>query len=303
MIGMAVHGGAGLLPADLLDAHREGCRDALRAGLDVLEAGGTAIDAVQRAVIVLEDDPTFDAGYGSYLNRDGQVECDAGIMDGASLATGTVCAVAGVPNPVVLARSVLESPLAVMVGPGAVEFGVERGVPVCEPEQMVEPRVARLWEELEDHGWPQGDGEAMFGDTVGAVALDQHGDLAAATSTGRDAGKATRPGRRLAVHRDRRLREQCDRRVLHDRARRADHSGRLGEVGGGPDHRRREHGGGRSRIDRPAGPDGREGRHHHARPAGSARRRVEHAPPGVRLPGPGTGAVVAGPAPEGADAT
>jgi beta-aspartyl-peptidase (threonine type) len=144
-------------------------------------------------VIVLEDDPTFDAGYGSYLNRDGLVECDAGIMDGASLATGTVCAVAGVPNPVVLARSVLESPLAVLVGPGAVQFGEARGVPVCEPDRMIAPLARRLWEEAPDRGWPPGDGAELFGDTVGAVALDRHGNLAAATSTGGMPGKP--PGR------------------------------------------------------------------------------------------------------------
>jgi L-asparaginase / beta-aspartyl-peptidase len=190
---MAVHGGAGLLPLDLLKAHREGCRGALRLGLDVLESGGSALDAVQWAVVELENDETYDAGYGSFLNRDGQVECDAGIMDGGRLATGSVCAVAGVPNPVVLARAILESPLAVLVAGGARDFAVEQGVDVCDPEQLVSPRARRLWDEHSDRGWDVADDRSLFGDTVGAVALDQRGDLAAATSTGGMPGKP--PGR------------------------------------------------------------------------------------------------------------
>jgi beta-aspartyl-peptidase (threonine type) len=193
MIAMAVHGGAGLLPSDLLDAHREGCRSALQRGLDVLSAGGSALDAVQLAVVELENDETFDAGYGSFLNRDGQVECDAGIMDGARLATGSVCSVVGVPNPVVLARRVLESPLAVLVAGGAVDFAVEQGVEVCDPDRLVSPRARRLWDAHRGRGWDEADSRSLFGDTVGAVALDQAGDLAAATSTGGMPGKP--PGR------------------------------------------------------------------------------------------------------------
>ena len=193
MIAMAVHGGAGLLPSDVRDAHRNGCRRALQRGLDVLRAGGTALDGVQRAVVELENDETYDAGFGSFLNRDGQVECDAGIMDGARLATGSVCAVAGVPNPVVLARKILESPLAVLVAGGARDFAVEQGVDVCEPEQLVSPRARRLWDEHGDRRWDVADDRSLFGDTVGAVALDQRGDLAAATSTGGMPGKP--PGR------------------------------------------------------------------------------------------------------------
>jgi L-asparaginase / beta-aspartyl-peptidase len=193
MIAMAVHGGAGLLPSDLLDAHREGCRSALQRGLAVLSAGGSALDAVQRSVVELENDETFDAGYGSFLNRDGQVECDAGIMDGARLVTGSVCAVSGVPNPVLLAKSVLESPLAVLVAGGAVEFAVEHGVEVCDPERLVSPRARRLWDAHRGHGWDEADSRSLFGDTVGAVALDRAGDLAAATSTGGMPGKL--PGR------------------------------------------------------------------------------------------------------------
>ena len=189
MIAMAVHGGAGLLPLDLLEAHRVGCRGALQLGLDVLGSGGTALDAVQSAVVAFENDETFDAGYGSFLNRDGHVECDAGIMDGARLATGTVCAVAGVFNPVVLARAILESPLAVLVAGGARDFAVEQGVDVCDPEQLVSPRARRLWDEHGDRGWDVADDRSLFGDTVGAVALDDRGDLAAATSTGGMPGK------------------------------------------------------------------------------------------------------------------
>lgn len=192
-VAMAVHGGAGLLPADLLAAHREGCRRALQIGLEVLQNGGSSLDAVATAVIEMENDETFDAGFGSFLNRDGNVECDAGIMDGDTLATGSVCAVSGVPNPVVLARRILDSPYAVLVAGGAYDFAVEHNVPVCVPGRMVSDRSRRLWEEAGDRGWDLTAARELFGDTVGAVALDGRGNLAAATSTGGAPGKP--PGR------------------------------------------------------------------------------------------------------------
>ena len=106
-IAMAVHGGAFNIPAEEREAHRLGCRAALERGLAVLRGGGSALDAVEAAVRVLEDDGTFDAGRGSFLDEDGDVSLDAGIMDGSTLNTGSVAAAIGVPNAVTLARAVL----------------------------------------------------------------------------------------------------------------------------------------------------------------------------------------------------
>jgi len=188
-IAMGVHGGAFNIPPAEREAHRLGCGRALERGLSVLHAGGTAVDAVEAAVRVLEDDGTFDAGRGSFLDEDGDVSLDAGIMDGTTLNTGSVAAVVGVPNAVSLARAVLESPHAVIVGPGAWRFAEAHGVAVCDPAEMIHPRERARW-------LAAGGGQAkpdwaaqMFGDTVGAVAMDAYGQIAAATSTGGSPGK------------------------------------------------------------------------------------------------------------------
>lgn len=183
-IAIAVHGGAFAIPPDEHEAHRLGCRRALERGREILLAGGSALDAVEAAVRVLEDDGTFDAGRGSFLDEDGNVSLDAGMMDGATLATGSVAAAIGVRSAVTLARRVLESPHAVIVGEGARRFAEQHGVETCDPADLVHPRERARWEAA-------GGGQAgpdwaaqMFGDTVGAVALDAGGNLAAATSTG-----------------------------------------------------------------------------------------------------------------------
>ena len=188
-IAMAVHGGAFRIPDDEFDIHRAGCRRALERGLEVLRDGGSSLDAVEAAVRVLEDDGTFDAGRGSFLDEDGQVSLDAGVMDGETLNTGSVAAAIGVPNAVTLARAVLDSPHAVIVGPGARRFAESHGVEVCDPETMIHPRERARW-------LAAGGGQAkpdwaaqMFGDTVGAVAMDALGHVAAATSTGGSPGK------------------------------------------------------------------------------------------------------------------
>lgn len=192
-IAMAVHGGAFDIPAEDHRAYRHGCEAALTIGWQILSAGGSAIAAVEAAVRSLEDSGTFDAGRGSFLNELGQVRLDAGIMDGRSLATGSVADVLGVPNAITLARRVMESPLAVVVGPGAHEFAVRSGVPTCPPAEMVSDREMTRWKET---GGRQADTWAgtMFGDTVGAVARDASGDLAAATSTG---GSPNKPAGRV----------------------------------------------------------------------------------------------------------
>jgi beta-aspartyl-peptidase (threonine type) len=188
-IGMAVHGGAGALDGDLLVPYQEGCRLALEVGLAIVDAGGTALEAVEAAIRVLEDEEIFDAGYGSYLNELGAVTLDAGIMDGATLATGSVCHVAGVSSAIAIARKVLDSPLAVLVGDGAVAFAREHGITEVDPSTMVSPRALAFWKSLGGRSWTVNSAQALFGDTVGAVALDSFGDLAAGTSTGGAPGK------------------------------------------------------------------------------------------------------------------
>ena len=188
-IAIAVHGGAFAIPPEEHEAHRLGCRRALERGREVLLAGGSALDAVEAAVRVLEDDGTFDAGRGSFLDESGTVSLDAGIMDGATLETGSIAAGVGIRNAVTVARRVLESPHAVIVGEGARRFAEATGCEVCDPAEMVHPRERARWQAAgggqADPNWAS----QMFGDTVGAVALDAHGNLAAATSTGGSPGK------------------------------------------------------------------------------------------------------------------
>src|SRR5205809_51994 len=136
----AAHGGCAF-PERETAARRAGCLAALAAGWEALHAGGAALEAVERAVMALEDDPLFDAGSNAFLNADGEVELDACIMEGTRLQAGAVAAVQGVRNPVRLARRVLESPHVLLVGSGARRFAAEHGGPVCHPAELVsEPR-------------------------------------------------------------------------------------------------------------------------------------------------------------------
>ncbi|HEU4323153.1 MAG TPA: isoaspartyl peptidase/L-asparaginase [Roseiflexaceae bacterium] len=197
-LSLIVHGGAWDIPDDEVEDHKAGCRRALDAGWQVLESGGTALDAVEAAVRVLEDDPTYDAGIGSVLNADGVVELDAAVMDGATLRSGAIAAVQRVRAPITLARRVLESHVILLVGPGAERFAEQVGVPLCDPETFVVERERRRWQLLRDqHGVLTQDafGARRSGpsDTVGAVALDRYGHVAAATSTGGTPNKL--PGR------------------------------------------------------------------------------------------------------------
>jgi beta-aspartyl-peptidase (threonine type) len=182
-----VHGGAG---ADSSQApeFRQGVRAAVLAGWRVLAEGGTALDAVENAVRALEDDPRFNAGRGSVLNRDGAVEMDASIMEGDRLQCGAVAALVGVANPVTVARRVLDSRRHVLlVGDGALAFARSVGIPECDPASLVTDRQRKRHAELARKPIPPGGG------TVGAVALDRNGTTAAATSTGGTPGKL--PGR------------------------------------------------------------------------------------------------------------
>jgi beta-aspartyl-peptidase (threonine type) len=198
---LVVHGGAWAMPDDVVDAHLSGVRNALAAGWHVLARGGAALDAVEEAVVIMEDDETFDAGRGSFLNRDGKVQLDALIMDGATLRAGGVGCVERLRNPVRAARKILsESPHVYFVGEGAEQFAAEHGVPLCGNRDLV---MAREVDRLRDYqraaaNVPPKDGNDLFApeishDTVGAVALDRDGNIAAATSTGGTLNKA--PGR------------------------------------------------------------------------------------------------------------
>ena len=185
---LVVHGGAGNIPDVKRPLYREGLEQALAAGWPILEQGGSALDAVLAAVRVMEDLPQFNAGRGSALNREGYVEMDAGVMDGRTLDVGAVAAVSRVANPILLAYEVMvHSPHILLAGPGAESFAQARGIPLVHPDMLItEERRRRLQAWLREHG-------QEVGDTVGAVALDAEGHLAAATSTGGMMGKL--PGR------------------------------------------------------------------------------------------------------------
>ena len=192
---LVVHGGAWAMPDDMVEAHIRGVKNAMAAGWRVLERGGSALDAVEQAVVIMEDDETFDAGRGSFLNRDGKVQLDALIMDGATLRAGGVGCVEHLRNPVRAARKILsESPHVYFVGEGAERFAAEHGISLCKNEDLIIPReIERLRQyQATQHG------DDLFAptishDTVGAVALDRDGNIAAATSTGGTLNKA--PGR------------------------------------------------------------------------------------------------------------
>ena len=194
---LVIHGGAWAMPDDMVEAHIRGVTNALAAGWRVLERGGSALDAVEEAVVIMEDDETFDAGRGSFLNRDGRVQLDALIMDGGTLRAGGVGCVEHLHNPIRTARKILsESPHVYFVGEGAEKFAAEHGVPLCKNEDLIIPReVERLrayQAEAAQHGNDLFAPEISH-DTVGAVALDRDGNIAAATSTGGTLNKA--PGR------------------------------------------------------------------------------------------------------------
>ena len=194
---LVIHGGAWAMPDDMVEAHINGVRHALATGWGVLERGGSSVDAVEEAVVIMEDDETFDAGRGSFLNRDGKVQLDALIMDGATLRAGGVGCVERLRNPVRAARKILsESPHVYFVGEGAERFAAEHGVALCRNEDLVIPREVerlRAYQAQASSGGGDLFAPAISHDTVGAVALDRDGNIAAATSTGGTLNKA--PGR------------------------------------------------------------------------------------------------------------
>jgi L-asparaginase / beta-aspartyl-peptidase len=180
-----VHGGASAIPDGEEEAYRAGCLRALEAGWAVLERGGAALDAVEAAVRVLEDDPTFNAGRGGALNTAGEVELCAGVMEGAKLSFGAVTVVQGVPHPIALARALMERQRTrLLAGRGAEQFADEVAAERCEPAALITDKQRAAWEQQRE----QGAGVAGSHDTVGCVALDDAGRIVAATSTGGQAG-------------------------------------------------------------------------------------------------------------------
>lgn len=223
-LALIVHGGAGAMAPERYAAAREGCRDAALAGWRVLLAGGDATEAVQAAIMALEDNPGFNAGTGAVLTTDGRAQLDAGIMDGDTLAVGAVAGVERIKNPIALARLVLDSPHVLLMGVGAEQFAVESRMPLCEPSALITDTQYTRWK----RGYGEGDsvnvgslvsftpesayetngngvhpaaevdGDPVHSDahkhgTVGAVAVDANGRVAAGASTGGIAAKY--PGR------------------------------------------------------------------------------------------------------------
>ena len=182
---LIVHGGAWDIPDDAVVACNEGCRSALAAGWAVLGKGGPALDAVEAAVIVLENDPVFDAGYGSHLNADGTVECDAILMDGATLRAGAAAGLQHIQNPIRLARKIWElCPHLMLIASGAERFAQKSGLPLCDPAELISPAEHAAWLQCreDEHAAEHHRGHEQG--TVGAVAMDRDGRLFAATSTG-----------------------------------------------------------------------------------------------------------------------
>ncbi|MBV8822279.1 MAG: isoaspartyl peptidase/L-asparaginase [Ktedonobacteraceae bacterium] len=219
-IAIVVHGGVGAIPAKRLEMARAGCKEAAALGWSILKDGGSALDAVEAAVQALEDNPNYNAGTGSSLAADGSIQMDAGLMEGHTLRVGAVASVELIKNPITLARHVLESPHVLLVGKGALQFALERGMSLCRYEDILTEQRYRKWyitqsehftgelpySPLEFATCPTCSGkqykipetaqeqplaicpaqevqEENHG-TVGAVALDTLGLLAAATSTG-----------------------------------------------------------------------------------------------------------------------
>jgi len=182
---LIVHGGAWDIPDEAVDACHSGCRRALAAGWSILAAGGSALDAVEAAIIVLEDDPAFDAGYGSHLNLDGRVECDAIVMNGASLRAGATAGLQRIKNPIRLARKIMEhSNHMMLVAQGAERFAAQHGLELCDPEDLVSPAEREAWSRCKQDKHAAEHHRGHEQGTVGAVALDSNGHLFAATSTG-----------------------------------------------------------------------------------------------------------------------
>ena len=185
-----IHGGAGtLLPSQFTPALKEeysqALRDALLAGEKILKSGGTSLDAVCEAIRIMEESPLFNAGKGAVFTHEGHHELDASLMNGSDQKAGAVCAVRKVRNPILLCKEIMDSDFVMMSGAGAEEFATERHIELVENAFFSTPFRKEQLKEAREAGRVQLDhtGEEKFG-TVGAVAMDKMGNLAAGTSTG-----------------------------------------------------------------------------------------------------------------------
>ncbi|MGA7160151.1 MAG: isoaspartyl peptidase/L-asparaginase [Bacteroidota bacterium] len=198
MISFIVHGGAWDIPDDLVEAHRGGVRKALAVGWNILSKGGDAVEAVEKAINLMEDDPTFDAGRGSFVNSIGEIELDASIMDGTTFRAGAVAAVQNIRNPISLARIIMDkSEHILLAGSGAVRFAKEHGIAQCAKDDLLVGRELERWKEVQSGKKNISTKDAFRKktphDTVGAVAVDRNGVIASGTSTGGTPNKY--PGR------------------------------------------------------------------------------------------------------------
>jgi len=175
-LAIIVHGGAKTISDDKAKANTSGCLAAVEAGWTILTAGGSAKDAVEAAIRILEDNPTFNASIGATLDSDGEVFLDAAMMEGATLAWGGVAAVQGIPHPISVARKIMEDKPRLLVSRGAERFAAEQGDEMCAPSDLISEEQRQEWEKQ----------EAVLDRpaTVGCVALDAEGNLVAGTSTG-----------------------------------------------------------------------------------------------------------------------
>lgn len=205
---LVIHGGAGTIlkesmTPELEEAYKQKLKEVLDAGYAVLKSGGSSLDAVEVAVKIMEDSPLFNAGKGSVFTSEGKNEMDASIMDGKTLEAGSVAGVTNIKNPISAARKVMEkSPHVMMTGKGAEKFAKEQKLEIAEPEYFFDSVRYKQWQKIKetekiqlDHSEDRGDvkpsfdvefnpnPDSKFG-TVGAVAVDVNGNLAAATSTG-----------------------------------------------------------------------------------------------------------------------
>lgn len=195
MYGLAIHGGAGTLPrAEMTSAqevrYRAGLDRALTAGYAILEGGGTSLDAVTAAIVQLEDDPSFNAGYGAVFTLEGQHELDASIMDGSTLRAGAVCGLMHIKNPIELARAVMQrSDYVLLCGAGAEDFALSEGFTLVPRSYFSTPGRRAQLERIRGGDTSLSALTIAHVGTVGAVALDAGGRLAAGTSTGGMTGK------------------------------------------------------------------------------------------------------------------
>lgn len=193
---LVIHGGAGTITKEKLSAEKEKAykakmEEALRAGYDILNKGGSSLEAIEAVIKILEDSPLFNAGKGAVLNYDGKTELDASIMDGKTLMAGAVAGVTTIKNPITAAKAVmLKSPHVMMTGKGAEDFAKTQGIETVDPEYFKVDEIYKKWQKLKAKADSSGQGSIFnvadsekFG-TVGAVALDKNGNLAAGTSTG-----------------------------------------------------------------------------------------------------------------------